>query len=55
MLILSRGSAAEGRLCKPVAVLNLNPFAPLYIVRHRDDRFLGDKDLVARIEADTTA
>jgi len=34
----------------PVALLNLNPFCPLYVVRKWDDRFNGHRDLVAKIE-----
>ncbi len=35
---------------KPMAVLNLNPFSPIYVVRDWDDRFTGAIDLVARID-----
>ena len=33
-----------------MAVLNLNPFSPIYVVRDCGDRFTGAIDLVARVE-----
>lgn len=34
---------------KPMAVLNLNPFGGLFVIREWDDRYLGHRDLVTRI------
>jgi hypothetical protein len=34
---------------RPMAVLNLNPFSPLYIIRERDNKYEDDRELVAKI------
>jgi hypothetical protein len=34
---------------QPMAVLNLNPFGALYVIREWDDRFDGDRQLVAKV------
>lgn len=47
---LQSAQRAANRERKPMAVLNLNPFSPLYVVRDWDDRYTGDKVLVARVE-----
>jgi len=35
---------------RPMAVLNVNQFSPLYVVRDWDDRFEGDRQLVQRVD-----
>jgi hypothetical protein len=40
---------------KPMAVLNLNPVWPLYVVRNWDEHFIGSKDFVARVEPERSA
>jgi hypothetical protein len=34
---------------RPMAVLNLNPYGALYVIREWDDRFDGDRQLVAKV------
>lgn len=46
---IQRAQREADRGNSPVAVLNLNPFAPLYVIRDWDDRYLASKDLVARV------
>lgn len=46
---IQRAQDAANRANSPMAVLNLNPISPLYVVRDWDDRFIGSRDLVARI------
>jgi hypothetical protein len=35
---------------KPMAVLNLNAFSPIYVVRDWDNRFNGQRELVVRVD-----
>lgn len=35
---------------KPMAVLNLNQFSPLYVIRDWDDRMADSRQLVCKIE-----
>jgi hypothetical protein len=40
---------------RPMAVLNLNPFAGLYVCRSWDDRRTGSRELVAKVEPEATS
>jgi hypothetical protein len=40
-------ASREGR---SLAVLNLNPFEPVYVIRDWDDRFAASHHLIARID-----
>lgn len=35
---------------KPMAVLNLNQYSPLYVIRDWDERMAGSRQLVCKIE-----
>jgi hypothetical protein len=48
--ITVRAQHAANREGRPMAVLNLNSYSPLYVVRDWDDSFEGDRQLVARVE-----
>lgn len=43
MAMAQRDANREG---KPMAVLNLNQFSPLYVVRAWDERYVGHRDLL---------
>jgi hypothetical protein len=47
--IMQKAQQTANQLNKPVAVLNLNQFSPLYVIREWDDRYIGDKSLVGRV------
>jgi hypothetical protein len=47
--ILKRAQLDANREGKVVAVLNLNPYSPLYVIRQWDDRYQGHRDLVAKV------
>ena len=50
--IKARAQSDANREGKPLAILNLNPYAPLYVIRGWDDRYetIGHRDFVAKIE-----
>ena len=35
---------------RPMAILNLNQYSPLYVIRLWDDSFQGTRELVARLD-----
>lgn len=47
--IKTRAQGDANREGKPAAILNLNQFQPLYVIRAWDDRYIGDRQLVARV------
>jgi hypothetical protein len=40
---------------RAIAVLNLNPMTGLYVCRFWDDRFVGSRELVAKVEPEATS
>ena len=47
--IMKRAQLDANREGKPMAVLNLNPYAPMYVIREWSDRYEGNRDLVAKV------
>lgn len=48
-----QAKAAANREGKPMAILNLNPYSPLFVVREWNDKFEGSRDLLMKIYPDT--
>jgi hypothetical protein len=48
--VIQQAQRTANREGKALAVLNLNQFSPIYVVRDWDDRFIGQRELVTRID-----
>jgi hypothetical protein len=48
--VIQQAQRTANREGKPMAVLNLNVFSPLYVIRDWDNRFNGQRELVVRID-----
>jgi hypothetical protein len=47
--ILAQAQRDANREGRPMAVLNLNPYSPLYVIREWDQRYEGSRELIARV------
>ena len=47
--IIAKAQQEADRTGRSLAVLNLNCFSPLYVIRDWDDRYANDQQLVARV------
>jgi hypothetical protein len=48
--VIELAQRTANREGKAMAVLNLNTFSPIYVVRDWDNRFAGQRELVARVD-----
>jgi hypothetical protein len=48
--VINLAQRTANREGKAMAVLNLNVFSPIYVVRDWNDRFAGQRELVARVD-----
>jgi hypothetical protein len=47
---LAQAQVVANHSGRTMAVLNLNPFGGLYVIRDWDDRFAGSRELVKRVD-----